>query len=418
MNNTHSSPLQRAGDIYTQAIDRYIAHPDDPPELQVRKRLVVGGTVIVLPATILWGGLYIVYGEFWAGFITLAYMLLSVTGLIHLRRAGRIEPLATIQIVCPLLLPFLLTLVLGGIVGSSAIILAAFMSPIGKLMYASTPNSRRWFAGFIILLTLAAVLDPWVRRENGLPQWFILTFFVLNITILSAVIFFMIRTYILQRDRATYLLRQEQDKSEQLLLNVLPVSIAAILKEEKRTIAERFEMVTILFADLVDFTPLSETLDPVRMMDVLNDAFSYFDTVVQKYGLEKVRTMGDNYMVVSGAPERRPDHAQALARAALEIRDFQERITIPETRKLQFRLGMNSGPAIAGVIGQTKFHYDLWGDTVNVASRMESHGRPGMIQITEALYELLRENFICEPRGQIEIKGKGPMNTWWLIREK
>ncbi len=413
-----SAPLEWVGSSYAQAIGRYVARPDDPLEKQVQKGLLVGGTVIVLPASLVWGSSYIYYGELWAGVITFAYMLISIAGLLHLRRTGRREPLSTIQIVCTLFLPFFLTLLLGGIVNSSAIILAAIMSPIGKLMYAPSRFSRRWFAGFVFLFVLAALLDPLVRRENGLPNWLILTFFVLNVVILSTIIFFMTRTYIQQRNYATELLRREQEKSERLLLNVLPASIADILKEENRTIAERFEMISVLFADMVASTPLSEETDPVMMVDMLNDAFSYFDTVINQFGLEKVRTMGDNYMVVSGAPLPRDDHAQALARAALKMRDFREHMRLDWTRELQFRIGMNSGPAIGGIIGHTKFHYDVWGDTVNVASRMESHGSPGQIQITRQVYDLIKDDFVCEPRGVIEVKGKRPMETWFLICEK
>jgi guanylate cyclase len=418
MTQSPPSPLERAGNTYIQAIVRYIAHPDDSPELQVRKGLLVGSVALVLPATIIWGAAYLYYGEITAALITFAYMLISVAGLIHIRRTGRIETLAAIQILSTLLVPFILTLALGGIVGSSAIILAALMSPLGILMHSPSWHARRWFAGFIALFILVGLLDPLVRRQNGLPEWLILAFFMLNITILSAIIFFMTRTYIQQRDRATDLLRQEQAKSERLLLNVLPASIAAILKEGDRTIADRYDAVSVLFADVVGSTPLSEELDPVEVVDMLNEVFTYFDAVVEKYELEKVRTMGDSYMVVSGAPIPRPDHAQALARAALEMRDFCDHLTIFQTGRLQFRFGMNSGPVIAGIIGHTKFHYDVWGDTVNVASRMESHGEPGKIQITQRLYELLQGDFICQPRGTIDIKGKGPMQTYFLRSEK
>ena len=412
------SHLERAGNTYVQAIVRYIARPEDPPELQVRKGLLVGSVVLVLPATIVWGAAYAYYGETLAALITYGYMLLSVVGLINLRRTGQLESLATIQIVCTLLIPFALTLALGGIVGSSAIILAAIMSPLGILMHSPSRSARRWFAGFIALFFLAALLDPIVRRVNGLPEWLILAAFVINISILSAIIFFMTRTYIQQRDLAAELLHQEQEKSERLLLNVLPASIAAILKEGSRTIAERYDAVSVLFADVVGSTPLSEELDPVEIVDMLNEVFNYFDTVIEKYELEKVRTMGDSYMVVSGAPIRRPDHAQALARAALEMRDFCEHIDIFQSGRLEFRFGMNCGPVIAGIIGHTKFHYDVWGDTVNVASRMESHGEPGKIQITRRLFEILQDDFICQPRGTIDIKGKGPMQTYFLLSEK
>lgn len=417
---TQSAPsrLERVGDTFIRAIARFIERPEDTYEEQVQKGLLVGGTVIVLPATIFWGAAYFYYGELLAGLITYAYMILSVAGLIYLNRTGKREPLGSIQIVSTLFLPFLLDLTLGGIVASSAIILAAIMSPLGILMHSPNWHARRWFAGYVALLFLAVLLDPLVRRVNGLPQWLILTIFVLNVTILSTIIFFMTRTYIQQRDQVTELLRREQEKSERLLLNVLPASIAAVLKEESRTIAERFDEVTILFADIVGSTPLSEELDAVEVVDMLNSVFNYFDTVVQKYDLEKVRTMGDSYMVVAGAPVPRPDHAQALARAALEMRDFHDHVEMPQSERLQFRFGMNCGPVIGGIIGRTKFHYDVWGDAVNVASRMESHGEPGKIQISRRLFELLQEDFICEPRGLIEIKGKRPMETWFLLAEK
>jgi len=146
------------------------------------------------------------------------------------------------------------------------------------------------------------------------------------------------------------------------------------------------------------------------MVALLDEAFSYFDSLVDEYGVEKIRTMGDNYMVAAGAPIPRPDHASVLAQIALKMIDFTTNSQPP----LRFRIGINSGPAIAGVIGTAKFHYDLWGDMVNTASRMESHGLPGMVQVTQATYELIAEKFICRPRGVIEVKGKGEMATWFL----
>jgi guanylate cyclase len=314
-----------------------------------------------------------------------------------------------------LFLPFLLTLLLGGFAASSAIILSAVMSPIGTLLYYPQARSDRWFAAYIVLLILAALLDPLIRRSNALPPWLIVLFFMLNVAALSSIVYLMIRAYIQQRDQATELLRLEQQKTDRLLLNVLPASIAAILKEEKRTIAERYETVSILFADVVGSMPLTEELDPAEVVALLNEVFKYFDTLVTQYGLEKIRTMGDNYMIASGVPTPRDDHAHALAAAALEMRHFRQYLDSPHAHRLQFRIGMNCGPVVAGVIGHTKFHYDIWGDPVNVASRMESQGQPGKIQISRNMYELLQDEFVCEPRGTIEVKGKGSMETWFLI---
>jgi len=204
-----------------------------------------------------------------------------------------------------------------------------------------------------------------------------------------------------------------QDKSEALLLNILPGEIVKILRHEPRTIADHFEGASILFADVVNFTPLSESMTPIELVELLNEVFSQFDQLVEKYGLEKIKTIGDCYMVASGVPRARHDHAQVLLAMALEMQEF---VSSNEFfgRHLEFRIGLNSGPVVAGVIGRKKFIYDLWGDAVNTASRMESHGVGGIIQITRATYELVKDKFVCEPQGIIDVKGKGEMEVWFV----
>jgi len=166
---------------------------------------------------------------------------------------------------------------------------------------------------------------------------------------------------------------------------------------------------------MVGFTPLTAAMPPAEMIGLLNAVFSRFDDLVDKYGVEKIRTIGDSYMVAAGVPEPRPDHAQALAGMALEMRDFIQTDPMCRQRRLNFRIGINSGPVVAGVIGRKKFIYDLWGDAVNTASRMESHGEPGQIQITRDTYELIHNEFVCDPRGKLQVKGKGEMETWFLV---
>ncbi len=209
-----------------------------------------------------------------------------------------------------------------------------------------------------------------------------------------------------------------QQKSETLLLNILPKEIAAILKNESRTIADHYNEASVLFADMVGFTPLSAELPPVEMVELLNEVFSFFDSLLDKYGLEKIRTIGDSYMVASGVPRGRPDHAQALARMALDMRDYISTYTFRDGHRVSFRIGINSGSMIAGVIGRRKFVYDVWGDAVNIASRMESHGQGGAVQITQATYELIKDEFVCEPRGTVNVKGKGEMDVWLVLSTK
>ncbi len=184
-------------------------------------------------------------------------------------------------------------------------------------------------------------------------------------------------------------LDQRRKQTDELLLNILPETIAERLKyNPNQTIAQDFNSVSVLFADVVNFTPMSSLLSPIELVNLLDEVFSYFDTLVEKYGLEKIKTIGDCYMVAAGVPELRIDHARELTRLALEMRDYVAQHDF-QGRRLSFRIGINSGPVVAGVIGRRKFIYDLWGDAVNTASRMESHGKANIIQITRSTYELI-----------------------------
>lgn len=213
-------------------------------------------------------------------------------------------------------------------------------------------------------------------------------------------------------------LAAEQEKSEQLLLNILPAPIAARLKQGESTIADSFADVTVLFADIVNFTKLSANLSPSELVEILNQIFSVFDELAERYELEKIKTIGDAYMVVGGLPTPRPDHAEAIAQMALEMQQIVGDFSLKPGQPLQMRMGINTGPVEAGVIGTRKFAYDLWGDTVNTANRMESHGVAGKIQVTAATYERLRDKYQFEERGVIEVKSKGKMTAYFLIGRK
>jgi len=199
------------------------------------------------------------------------------------------------------------------------------------------------------------------------------------------------------------------------LLNILPHSIAERLKDGENNIADSFPEVTVLFGDLVGFTTLSANSLPAEVVRMLNEVFSAFDRLAGKHGLEKIKTIGDAYMAVSGLPVLRPDHADAAAGMALDMQEEIERFNQRFGTTLQMRIGLNTGPVIAGIIGTKKFIYDLWGDTVNTASRMESHGKPGYIQVTQATYEKIQDRFCFEARGAVDIKGMGSMPAYWLM---
>lgn len=220
-----------------------------------------------------------------------------------------------------------------------------------------------------------------------------------NVALIMLILFILLRR-----------LAKERERSESLLLNVLPAEVAAELKEHSRYPARRFDSASVLFADVVGFTPLAAASEPEETVAQLNEVFTRFDALADRYGVEKIRTIGDAYVAVAGVPVPRGDHAEALAGLALDILEYAE------STPLSFRIGISSGSVVAGVIGTRKFQYDLWGDTVNTASRMESSGEADRAQISESTYQLVKHNHSTTPRGPIEVKGKGIQPTWWLDR--
>ena len=360
---------------------------------------------------IVWGFTYVAFGEYLAGAIPLSYSVLSFLSIISFARTRRYQFFRFSQLLLSLLLPFFLMIALGGFVNSSAVVLWSLSCPLGALVFVERRQAIRWFLAFLALVILGAILDPFVQRTSYLPPLLRIIFFVMNIGCTSTVVFVLLQYFVSQKETTLKLLHVERSKSERLLLNILPKEIADILKNESRTIANQHDQVSVLFADIVNFTPMSALMTPVGLVELLNDIFSFFDVLVEKYQLEKIKTIGDCYMVAAGIPQSRPDHAHILTQMAIEVRDHFTQHQF-QGRRLAFRIGINSGPVVAGVIGHMKFAYDLWGDAVNTASRMESHGVEGQIQITRATYELIKNDFVCEPRGVVNVKGKGEMEVW------
>jgi adenylate cyclase len=213
-------------------------------------------------------------------------------------------------------------------------------------------------------------------------------------------------------------LRQQRQQADRLLVNILPYQIAQRLKLGTRTIAESFDEVSVLFADLVDFTAASGDMTPGQLVKILNEIFSIFDQLAEFYQLEKIKTIGDAYMVAGGLPTAKHDHNESIAQFALDILEAIQGFTRPDGKPFQLRIGINTGPVVAGVIGQRKFAYDLWGDTVNIASRMEATGEGQKIQVTPGLYAILKDKFVLQHRGHVVVKGRGPMTTYWLLGKR
>jgi guanylate cyclase len=391
------------------ALLRIGADPTDEPDLALQKQILVTVSTLVALAGVAWALVYIAFGEVAAGAIPLTYSLLSGASISLFAATGGYPLFRVSQLTLILALPFALQLTLGGFVPSSAVVLWALLAPIGGLLVSSRRVGTLLFGAFATEVILAQLLQSDLTAGNSLPDWLIGLFFVSNVGGVAAVVFITVYYFVGQKDEAMSLLAAEQDRSERLLFNILPREIAAQLKDGERTIARHYEAVSVLFADIVGFTSLTVELAPDELIESLNEVFLFFDDVVERHGCEKIRTIGDNYMAAAGVPTPRPDHAHALAAMALEMRNYSER-----SNGFSFRIGIDSGPIVAGVIGRSRFQYDIWGDAVNTASRMESHGVPDRIQLTRTTYNLIKDDFECSRRGLVEVKGKEPMETWFL----
>lgn len=383
------------------------ADPDESVDRRTQRQVLVLVSLIVATLAIAWGAVYLAFDEPVAAIIPWTYTFGVLLSMAVFARTKGYPGFRFNQILLILLLPFLLQIALGGFVNASAVIIWSLLAPLGALVMTGRKRALAWFVAYAVLVVCAQLIQPSLAIDNNLPDTVIAGFFVANIVAATGVCFFAL-------NYSVGLLDAERAKSDRLLLNVLPKEIAETLKEGDRTIAKRYPEVTVLFADVVGFTPLSSELEADEIVRLLNDVFSYFDSLVARYGLEKIRTMGDSYMVASGVPTPRDDHALALTDMALAMFDYQPSNGGRESGPLQFRAGLSSGPAVAGVIGTAKFQYDVWGDTVNTASRMETLGVPGRIQISPSAFALLKDDFVCEPRGVLDVKGLGSMETWFV----
>jgi len=377
----------------------------DTNEVALQKRLAVALCAGTLPLTTLWSVIYLLMDAPLAAVAPVFYTVFTLANTALFAWTRNLEFYRFTQLLVILILPWLVTIALGGFQQSSVVIVWAALCPLGSLLLEEPRRTLRWIVGFVALLPITALLQPHLTPAH-LPDTFVRWFFVLNLGTVIAVVFGLLHYFVRRRDFF-------QNSSEMLLLNILPKEISEALKTEPRAIAAHYDEASILFADIVGFTPMAATMLPLTLVDLLNDVFECFDDLVDKYELEKIKTIGDCYMVAAGVPRQRVDHAEALVNFALDMQAEIGKRTFGG-RRLAFRVGINSGPVVAGVIGRRKFIYDLWGETVNMASRMESHGASGVIQITRNTFDLVSDHFDCQPHGPIEVKGVGRVETWYV----
>jgi class 3 adenylate cyclase len=400
------------GDRLPGWLARYAAiggDPADSDDLRVRKTVLVLSATLIASLAFVWVATYALLGLWWSAAIPLVYQLASATSIAIFAATRRYRLFRRSQLAMSLLLPFALQWSLGGFENSSVVCLWAITAPIGALLFVGARQAWPWFVAFAALVVVSGAINSTLSEDAPhIPNGVIVTFFVLNVGAVAGTAFVLLEYFVRARER-------EQARSERLLLNVLPESVAARLKNDEGIIADAFADVTVLFADIVGFTPLAERLAANDVVAVLDRVFASWDDLATQFGVEKIKTIGDAYMVASGVPIPREDHTEAIADMALAMSAELTRAAAPAGLTLEARIGIDTGPVVAGVIGRSKFIYDLWGDTVNTASRMESHAPPCAIQVTERTFERLRDRYELRPRGALEIKGKGTMTTYLLV---
>ncbi len=389
----------------------------------MHRNLLIFAAAFMNLAVVLWLAIYWVMGLHYSANVPLAYQLVSVTSLLYYFKTKRFEPFRFVQLSLFLFAPFIMQWSIGSSITSSGVTLWALLAPIGALVVSSWRESVPWFFAYIVLTIVSGAFDYFLGMDGQsvVPIKTIGVFFAINFAAMSSIIYFLVRHFVVEMDKIKSLLDQqhqllaeEQKKSERVLLNVLPSSIADRLKNHQGLIADGHADVTVMFADLVNFTQLTEALSPDQMVALLNTVFSGFDDLSEKYGVEKIKTIGDAYMVVGGLNNSKSDYTNNIADLALEMRDFVAKHADLSKFKLGIHTGIATGPVVAGVIGTKRFIYDLWGDTVNVASRLTDEAIEGVIQVDKTTYNRIRHDYAFEPPASVSMKGKGEVTMYRL----
>ncbi len=393
-------------------------------EDKLRKSLLIFAAAFMTFAVMFWLFIYWMMGSSFSSNVPLGYQAISVASLVYYMKTRNFAVFRFVQLSLFLFAPFIMQWSLGSSVTSSGVTLWALLAPIGALVASGWRESIPWFFTYIVLTVVSGFFDFYLGTgtSSGIPMTTIGVFFALNFTAMSAILYLLVRHFVIetekiktQLDQQHALLAEEQKRSERVLFNVLPSSIAERLKSNEGLIADGYADVTVMFADIVNFTQLTEQMSPEQMVGLLNTVFSGFDEMSAKYGLEKIKTIGDAYMVVGGLARERQDYAADVAEMALEMNDYVANHPQLAKRNLGVHIGIATGPVVAGVIGTKRFIYDLWGDTVNVASRLTDDAEHGQILTDKVTYNRLCHEYLFEPPNVINVKGKGEITCYRLL---
>jgi adenylate cyclase len=403
--------------------------PSDSEEVRLSKSLLMLATGLASVAIMVWVALYWTLGPVFSATLPLAFQLLLAGNMLLYLRTRNFEYFRVSQLGLFLFLPFVAQWS-SDIISSSGVLIWAMLAPIGAILCIGVRKSVGWFAAWAILTAISGLADwyladPMFTPRPIVPTRTTIVFFALNFIAFSIIIFALLRLSIGMNRKmhqslqvAHQQIKIEQERSEKLLLNILPGSIADRLRNSDKTIADGFADVTVMFADIVNFTQVAANMSPSQVFAMLNRIFSAFDELAEHYGLEKIKTIGDAYMVAGGLNEDLSDYSAAVADMAIAMRELLRKDFAINASHLEVRIGIGTGPIVAGVLGKKKFIYDLWGDTVNIASRITSEGVPGMIQCDTMTYHRLAMNFDFHEPQTIYLKGKGNMTVYRLIGRK
>lgn len=401
--------------------------PDDDADTRLKKSLLVFATGLVCLGSMLWVFLYGQMGPQFSVTAPLTFQLLLAGNLLLYFQTGNFNFFRYSQLALFLFAPFAVQWSIGNFITASGTSLWGLLAPIGAVLFFGPRESIAWFIAYIAMTALSGFFDYFLAgSQTGssvkIPVQTSVFFFALNFAAISSIVYLLLRYAVVEKDRTQadlarthQLLQLEQEKSERLLLNILPGPVAERLKQQSQTIADGFADVTVMFVDIVNFTRVAEGMTPQQVFSMLNRIFSSFDELAEQYGMEKIKTIGDAYMVAGGLNNELCNYTRAIADLAIAMRELLKRDFSVNEMHLDVRIGIGTGPVVAGVVGKKKFIYDLWGDTVNLASRITSEGVPGMIQVDETTYRRLTEHFDFHPPQTIYLKGKGNTVVYRLL---
>jgi len=393
------------------------------PEEKLSGDMLVFSTALMAFASMLWLAIYWSFGLRFSTAIPLSFLLLSAGNMFLFIKTRKLALFCVTQLTMFLFTPFIMQWSIGNFVNASGVSLWALLAPVGAIVILGTRESVPWFVAYIFMTAMSGMFDYVLQWDaKAVDMRTVAVFFVLNFVSISAMVYVLLWYFSREKsklrsavDAQTSEVKLEKELSERLLLNILPEPIADRLKRQETNIADGHADVTVMFADIVNFTHMSEEMSPNETVQLLNNIFSEFDLLAERYGIEKIKTIGDAYMAAGGLRSGDLQYVDAMADMSQEMHSFVARYTASNGEKLSLRIGLATGPVVAGVIGRRKFSYDLWGDTVNIASRMSSEAQPGGTQVDTVTFRRLHNRYRFDSVQQIQVKGKGMMPVYTLL---